>query len=323
VRSDRGQASVECVGLVLLVGVALGALGAASPAIDGRVVGGFLAHHLVCAVSGRCHDDERRLADAYGAGDAATVRALAPNLVYERGEPVLPVDWRRCRRPVCAAAPDDPGLDAHLTDAGERATAFTRVIRRGGRLYVQYWLYYPDSLTLTGPADRVWERSWLLPRIRELIDGSRDYPGYHRDDWESVQFRLDPDGSAWVRASSHGRYEGCRSRPGCRGSWGRPTGWVRVSRGSHAGHVPYRTEVGSHDGRPLTPHQVLARGLAPRVRRIPLIPGRNVYERSTTGEGLRLIPLETHDRRRYRRLDPEVSPPWRKEAYRVPEADDS
>ena len=54
---------------------------------------------------------------AYGEDDAATVRALAPNLVYEPGERQLPVDWRDCRRPECATAPDDPALDAHTSDA--------------------------------------------------------------------------------------------------------------------------------------------------------------------------------------------------------------
>ena len=144
---------------------------------------------------------------------------------------------------------------------------FTRLLRRGGRTYIQYWLYFPDSNTTIAGADRAWEASWLLPRIRELVSGSGDWPGYHRDDWESVQVRLDLDGSAWVRASSHGHYQGCK-HDDCRNRWVRATGWSRVSYGSHAGHIP-------------TP-------LDPR-------------ERTTTAEGLRLIPLETHPTRRYRR----------------------
>ena len=137
-RAQRGQATVEFVALVLLCGLILGALFALNEGFDGRSFGGFLARHLVCAVSGRCKADERRLAAAYGEGDAATVRALAPNLVYEPGERQLPVDWRRCRRPRCAGAPDDPTLDAHRSGTAGRATAFTHVIRRRGRLYVQY-----------------------------------------------------------------------------------------------------------------------------------------------------------------------------------------
>ena len=114
-----------------------------------------------------------------------------------------------------------------------RATAFTRLIRRAGRLYIQYWLYYPDSNTVLAGADRVWERSWLLPRVRELVSGTPDYPGFHEDDWEGVFVRLDPDGTAWIRASSHGHLQGCKWRA-CHDLWVRGTGWVRMSRGSHA-----------------------------------------------------------------------------------------
>jgi hypothetical protein len=56
---------------------------------------------------------------------------------------------------------------------------------------------------------------------------------------------------------------------------------------------------------------------------VPLLPGRDLDERSATGEGIRLVPLETLDRRRYRPLDPEVKPPWRKDAYRNPESGSS
>jgi hypothetical protein len=58
-------------------------------------------------------------------------------------------------------------------------------------------------------------------------------------------------------------------------------------------------------------------------RRVPLLPGRDLHERSTTGEGLRLVPLETLDQGRYTPRDPGVKPPWRKGAYRNPESDSS
>jgi hypothetical protein len=273
---------------------------------------------------------------------AGLVRAHAPNLVYERGERELPVDWRRCRRPECAAAPDDPALDAHVPDgrardrrprAGRpdgrsgRATAFTHLIRRRGRLYLQYWLYYPDSDTFLGGSHRAWERSWLLPRIRKLVDGSSDYPGFHRDDWEGVFLRIDPDGSTWTRASSHGHFQSCKWRA-CHDDWVRSTGWARVSRGSHSGHVPFRSEPAWREigRRARGGYNPLTRGYLPLTgppRRIPLVPGRDLDERTTTGEGLRLIPLETRDRRRYRPLDREVEPPWRKRAYADPESGES
>jgi hypothetical protein len=319
VSAQRGQATLEFVALVLLCSLAFSALFDLGRGFDGRAFGGFLTRHVVCAVSDRCDEDERRLVEAYGERDAATVRALAPNLVYEPGDPELPVDWRRCRRPACAAAPDDPTLDAHATDGRSRATAFTRVIRRDGRLYVQYWLYYPDSNTALAGADGVWERSWLLPRLRELVDGKSDYPGLHPDDWEGAFVRVDPDGSIWMRASAHGQFQGCPSRA-CRNRWMRSTGWVRISRGSHAGHIPYRSEPTWRlpDG-PVHPRYVPPG----RPRLTPLVPGRDLEERTTTGEGLRLVPLETHDHRRYRRLDPGVRPPWRKRAFDDPEASES
>jgi hypothetical protein len=300
-RSERGQASVEWVGVVLLCSLALGALAGLAVSIDGRSFGGFVAHRLACAARGGCHDGQRALARAYGSRGAALVREHAPGLVYERGERMLPVDWRACRRAACAAAPDHAALDVHRSQRGKRATVFTRLLRRGGRTYLQYWLYYPESNTTFAGADKAWEASRLLPRIKELVTGSGDWFGLHRDDWESYHVRLDPDGSAWVRASSHGHFQGCKSRQ-CRNRWVGRTGWTRVSRGSHAGHIPLREEHGH-----LT----------------PVYPGPELRERTTTAEGLRLVPLETHDTRGYRRMDDGIEPPWRKDAYRDPASDES
>jgi hypothetical protein len=306
---EPGQASVEFVALLLLACLALGALLALSGGFDGRDAGGFLARHFTCAVSRRCATDEHLLAATYGARNAATVRALAPNLVYERGERELPVDWRTCRRVSCSLAPDDGGLDAHL--AGARATAFTHVLRRGGRLYVQYWLYYPDSNTTLAGSDRLWAR---------FFGGVAEYPGFHRDDWEGAFVRVDPDGRTWLRASSHGHFQSCKWAF-CRNEWAPHTGWVRVSRGSHSGHIPFSKQVRwLNPGHPVGPRQV---ALPARPRLIPLRPGHGLRERSTTGEGMRLIPLEALDPRRYAPLDAEVLPPWAKNAYLDPEAGES
>ena len=330
-RRERGQASVELVGLTLVLSLALGALVAARPVVDGRSVGGFLAHHIVCAATRGCQKAEEALELAYGEDVAGALREHAPNLAYEPGERELPVDWRRCRQPRCSNAPDDPALDTHLGDDGARgghrarATAFTRVIRHDGRLYLQYWLYYPDSNSAVAGSDRVWERSWILPRIHDLLWGSPDYPGFHRDDWEGVFVRIDPDGSTWVRASAHGHYQGCKWRE-CRNQWIRPTGWVRVSRGSHAGHVPFRVTPRPHDPRdgPGVPRfNTPPQSPSPHRPRVRLVPGRNLDERSTSGEGVRLIPLETLDRGAYRPLDEDVKPPWRKRAYTDPETGES
>ena len=305
---ERGQASVEFVALVLLCCAGFGALLALRGGFDGRDVGGFLSRHLVCAVTGRCERDQERLVAAYGERDAAAVRALAPNLVYEPGERELPVDWRDCRRVSCSQAPDDPGLDTHVA-AGSRASAFTHIIRRDGRLYIQYWLYYPDSNTTLAGLDRLWAR---------VLGGIARYPGFHRDDWEGAFVRVDPDGSIWLRASSHGHFQSCKWAS-CRGEWARHTGWVRVSRGSHSGHIPYARELRWRlpGVRPSEPRY--APPLA-RPRLTALRPGRGLRERSTTGEGIRLVPLEFIDPRTYRPLDRDVLPPWDKDAYRDPES---
>jgi hypothetical protein len=329
VRDERGQATVEWAGTLLIVSLTLGALASVAPPVDGRPLGGFLAHRLLCAAKGGCDDGDAALAAAYGARDAALVREHAPNLVYEPGEKQLPVDYRRCRRPRCAEAPDDRDLDAHRTVRGERATVFTRVLRRDRRTYIQYWLYYPDSKTVVLGSDKVWEAAWLLPRLARIVGETPSYPGFHRDDWESFQVRLDPDGEVWVRASSHGHYQGCKWSS-CLNRWFPDSGWTRVSKGSHAGHIPAEPLVRGPPAAGPTPLV----GRAPRqgtgsgdgpppVRPRPLFPGRDLRERTTTGEGLRLIPLETHDKRGYRRLDDDVKPPWDKEVYNDPDSDES
>src|SRR3954470_14106362 len=94
---ERGQASVEWIGLLLLVSVALGAAVAFVPAVDGRPLGAALARVLVCAVKRDCHAESAALRRAYGERDAELVRANAPNIVYEPGTLTLPVDYRRCR----------------------------------------------------------------------------------------------------------------------------------------------------------------------------------------------------------------------------------
>lgn len=321
-RGERGQAAVEFTMLVLLAALVLAALVAASTRFDGRAFGGFLAFRIVCTIERDCHDGDGLLTRAYGTADAALVRDLAPNLVYEPGERQLPVDWRDCRRAACAEAPDESDLDVHRTDANKRATAFTRVLRRGGTTYLQYWFYYPDSTSSWAGSDILWERAWDRARQNGLVGRAPAYPGSHGDDWEAYVVRLDRTGDVRVRASSHRHWQGCKELD-CKNEWTARTGWTRVSRGSHAGHIPLRHEL---RGGPLWvhPRQIHIRG-APRnrIHRIPLLPGHDLDERTTTGEGLRLVPLETLDARGYRPIDEDVRPPWQKEAYWDPESDES
>lgn len=320
---ESGQATIEWTALALLMSLALGALVSVAPRADGRSFGGFLAHRIACAAKGGCRDGQRALELAYGESRASLVRAHAPNLVYEPGESQLPVDWRACRHQSCASAPDARDLDVHSSDAGARATVFTHVLRRGGATYIQYWLYYPDSNSTWAGSDRAWEAAWLLPRLRRIVRDTPRYPGFHPDDWESYQVRIGPDGRAWVRASSHGRYQSCKHRE-CRNRWMGETGWTRVSRGSHAGHIPTRslprTFAVPEEVRMLPRHG--PRTLSP-PRRVPTIPGLDFRERTSTAEGLRLIPLEAPGRRRYQAQEGGIGPPWRKPVYTDPESDES
>ena len=306
-RCERGQATIEWVGLVLLASLVLGALVTAVPAIDGRSFGGFLSHRIFCAIRGGCDVGHEAMAHAYGEDGAALLRRYAPDIVYEPGERSLPVDFRQCRERRCSDAPDDPDLDAHRTSTGLPATAFTRVVRRRGRTYLQYWFYYPDSNSRFASSDRAWEAT--AGRL------GLGYPGYHRDDWETYQVRLGPGGDVDVRASSHGHYQWCKHAE-CNNEWGPRTGWTRVSSGSHAGHVPLDRdpEPRRQPGGPRRAH---------RYTYEPQLPGHDLHERTTTGEGLGLVPLETIDRRSYRRLDDDIAPPWLKAVYGDPESGES
>jgi hypothetical protein len=297
-RSERGQASVEWVGLLLLVALALAAALSFLPVVDGRPLGAALARALACAVWGDCHAERVALTRAYGERDAALVRANAPNLVYEPGTLTLPVDYRHCRSHRCSDAPGDRDLDVHRAARGRvHATAFTHVVRRDGLVYIEYFLYYPDSPS-------TFLHSQGLLRFLGLPD-----PAYHEDDWESFQVRIDRQGRVAVRASAHGHWQWCK-HIWCRNQWGPGTGWTRISRGSHAGHVPLDA----------SPH--LKRwGIHMTYK--PLRPGAGLHERSTTAPGIRLVPLETLDKTTYKPKKGGIEPPWTKRVYSDPAADSS
>lgn len=302
-RRERGQSTVEWVGILLVVALALAALVLAGVRLPATGLARAIASRILCAaaLADGCGDEPRLIA-AYGTEVGKLVRRHMPTIVFEAGSRAVPVDFRRCRRTSCGDGPGE-GL-VHRTDARLPLTAFVHVVDcragaaaraeaagadcsppRAGNLYLQYWTYYADSATLRD-----------LP-----IVGPR---GYHRDDWESVQLRIGPDGRVAERASSHRGYNyelsaanwgsdagidplrdlaealGARSANG----WGPETGLLLVSGGSHAGNA-----AGGHE---------LAR----------FVPGRRVH----------LVPLEeiaAADGTRFA-----ISPPWRKRVWRDPEA---
>jgi hypothetical protein len=334
------------------------ALGALAWLVGMRLPGMALAHEIgeriICAVrlSYGCRSDPQ-LAEAYG-DLAAEVRENAPRIVYERGMSALPVDFRRCRSPSCSDGPASGRVTRSLS--GEPVTAFTHVIdcrvpaasaakgygcggERAGRVYIQYWAYYGDSAT---------------SRSTPVLGAA----GYHRDDWEGYQVRINPDGSVDARASSHNGYNGSDNpsldwasdasgkvpgatlvreageRLGLRDErgWIRSQGTYYVSGGSHAGHATegsLRRELAG-----LVATDVLALqgdrsrgplGRAEERHRQELLADRLATTlfgpgaRTTPRGSLRLIPLERlNDRDAYSFA---INPPWRKRVYLDPEYD--
>jgi hypothetical protein len=291
-RSERGQGTVEWVGLVSLVSLAMLAMVAAGVRIPGAPLARALADRILCAAS-LAHGcgDEPALIAAYGSEVGELVRRHMPTLGFERGSRAVPVDFRRCRSSECGDAGGE-GL-IRQTDGRLPISAFVHVVdcraeaaeqtaanggdcsgERAGSLYLQYWLYYADSATLRG-----------VP-----VAGEK---GYHADDWESVQFRLRPDGSVEQRASSHHGYDWLRSDRNwisdagihSHDGWGPETHFLLVSGGSHAGAA-----IGDAGARHYVP-----------------------------GERVHLVPLEPMAAAGG--SDFAVSPPWLKEVWLDPEAE--
>ncbi len=98
--SERGQATVEWTGLVLLVAVAFGALLALASSLDGRSLGGAVAHAITCAARGGCAAAGRAL------GVPARPVALRGRLSTEPGHAVAPP--RRVQPEAPRTAPPPP-----------------------------------------------------------------------------------------------------------------------------------------------------------------------------------------------------------------------
>ena len=129
-RCERGQATVEYVGLVLLLAAMLGAALALVPLPAGAArLAGLLARSLVCAVGDApgCSVPEDDLEAAYGAEVAALLRRHAPEVRFEDGEYVsLPVDPRECRSRACADSSEPGRLRRSFED--QPPTAFAHVV---------------------------------------------------------------------------------------------------------------------------------------------------------------------------------------------------
>lgn len=303
--SERGQGTVEWVGLVLLVSVAMSALVAAGVRVPWVPPARALADRILCAaaLADGCGDEPALIA-AYGTEVSELVREHMPMLVFEDGSRALPVDFRRCRSSECGDGAGEGVVDR--SDAGLPVTAFVHVVdcrppaaeateaagadcsgERAGNLYVQYWTYYADSATLRG-----------VP-----VAGGK---GYHHDDWEGVQLRLRPDGEVDERASSH---HGYNSGVASSRNWGSdadvaPLKGAAELLGVHAdngwgveSHLLF-VSGGSHAGNTYDPVDIV---------------------RFTPGNHIHLIPLE--DIAATSTTPFAISPPWLKRVWLDPEAE--
>jgi hypothetical protein len=145
---ERGSASVEQAGLAALVALLLlagiAAIAAGGEVDAGRRLADAIGRKMRCGP--RLPDGCRHhpLVPSYGWPLARLARALAPApaaLPGPSGLPLMPVDFRRCRRESCAVA-----AGPHLTASGRRTTAFTELVdrrRATGLVEVVYWLYRP------------------------------------------------------------------------------------------------------------------------------------------------------------------------------------
>jgi hypothetical protein len=145
---ERGSANVEQAGLAALVALlllaAISAVAAGGKVDAGRDLAGAIGRRIACGprIPDACH--HHPLVPAYGWPLARLIRALAPAPLAQLGPsglPLVPVDFRRCRRESCAVA-----AGPHLTASRRRTTAFTEVVdrrRSDGWVEVVYWLYRP------------------------------------------------------------------------------------------------------------------------------------------------------------------------------------
>jgi hypothetical protein len=302
---ERGQGTVEWVGLVCLVSLLLVGLLAVGVRVPGVVLARSIASRILCAAALADHcGDEPVLIAAYGTEVGELVRRHMPSLLFERGSKAVPVDFRRCRETECGDAAEHGYIKR--TRSGLPVSAFVHVVdcradaieeseaagadcsgSRAGNLYLQYWTYYSDSATFRG-----------IP-----IAGEK---GFHPDDWEGVQIRIRPDGSVDERASSH---EGYNQSPGPVGGWASDAGIDSVKDATEA--LRLRAENGWG---PETHMLIISGGShAGNTAGIPHI------ERLTPRGSVHLIPLEPIAAGTNARFA--INPPWRKHVWRDPEAD--
>jgi len=130
--------------IALLLITVIAAIAGSGEVEAGRELAGSIGRRIGCAprLPDACH--HQAVVPAYGRPLARLVRALAPApapLPAADGLPLVPVDFRRCRRESCAVA-----AGPHLTASNRRTTDFTQLLHRrdsDGTVEIAYWEYRP------------------------------------------------------------------------------------------------------------------------------------------------------------------------------------
>jgi hypothetical protein len=199
---ERGQGTVEYLGLLAALAVLLALIGLAVSAGPPQVPWASLIHlpwhHHVDTL------DERALRDPVL---GALIVSAAPTIVLERDaygiDSTIPSS-DGCRSLGCA------------TFGKARCVLYVHVVHEPARMIFEYWTSYPTSQT-----DH-------LPIV--------SLQGFHHDDWEGLEVALAPDGRLeGARASAHLGWNG--SAPWWdeqRDDWAPYAGVVYRAAGSHA-----------------------------------------------------------------------------------------
>jgi hypothetical protein len=339
--AERGQGTVEWVGLLLVVALLLAGLLAAGMRVPGVALARAIGSRMLCAaaLADSCGDEPALIA-AYGTEVGELARRHMPSIAFERRSRALPVDFRRCRGSACGDGTARGVVDR--TDAGLPVTAFVHVVDcraaereaaggagewsatgvglagasgAAGEPSVDAHNLAEDAPTASpagadcsgGAGGNLYIQYWTYYADSATLRGVPvvGAAGYHRDDWEGVQIRIGPDGRVDERASAHYGYE---HRTGV------------VNAGSEAGIGPVEDVAEAVGAR--------ARGgWGPETRLLFVAGGSHAgsaagilhVDRLVRGRSAHLVPLDpiVAEVDGYRFA---IHPPWRKRVWRHPEA---
>ena len=115
--AERGQGTVEFVGVLAVVALLFVAVLAAGAAVPGGELARQIGGEILCAASlaDGCGDEPILIA-TYGDEVGRLVRRHMPTIGFEDGSRALPVDWRRCRETSAATVPTTASSTAATSD---------------------------------------------------------------------------------------------------------------------------------------------------------------------------------------------------------------